>query len=166
MTDWLTDRPTDRPTDWLTDWLTDWQTDWPTDWWTDWLTDWLTDWRTDGLTDWQTDWLTGRLADWRDGHRQTEFLSHSRKGRQRLQYTKRNAWNYFGGVITCIMGFCCFTLISGWTQQFVCPYIVSGLSVAAIKNTFFPAKALHNRQERENRQIIHSNIWTLINKLL
>ena len=32
--------------------------------------------------------------------------------------------------------------MSGWTQQFVCPYIVSGLSVAAIRNTFFPDKAL------------------------
>ena len=32
--------------------------------------------------------------------------------------------------------------MSGWTQQFVCPYIVSGLSVAAIRNTIFPDKAL------------------------
>lgn len=34
------------------------------------------------------------------------------------------------------------TLMSGWTQQFVCPYIVSGLNVAAIRNTFFPDNAL------------------------
>lgn len=35
------------------------------------------------------------------------------------------------------------TLMSGWTQQFVCPYIVSGLNVAAIRNTFFPDNALN-----------------------
>lgn len=44
------------------------------------------------------------------------------------------------------------TLISGWTQQFVCPYIVSGLNVAAIKNTFFPVKAL--KKIKKNREIL------------
>ena len=34
--------------------------------------------------------------------------------------------------------------MSGRTQQLVCPYIVSGLSVAAIRKTFFPASALQN----------------------
>ena len=39
------------------------------------------------------------------------------------------------------------TLISGWTQQFVCPYIVSGLKVAATKNTFFPDNALKKKKK-------------------
>lgn len=45
----------------------------------------------------------------------------------------------------------CSTLMSGWTQQFVCPYMVSGLSVAAIRKTFFPVSALHGiREERKS----------------
>ena len=34
------------------------------------------------------------------------------------------------------------TLMSGWTQQLVCPYMVSGRSVAATKKTSLPERGL------------------------
>lgn len=49
------------------------------------------------------------------------------------------------------------TLISGWTQQFVCPYIVSGLKVAATKNTFFPDNAL--KMGQRSCELVSQSTW-------